>query len=51
MLARLSPEAEHDLFGIHELGSLRYGVLQADTYIDDLVRALGGIEQMPLSAR
>lgn len=51
MRLRLSPEAKEDIYLMHEFGSLRFGVRQADTYVDDLMHLFAEVEQFPQAAR
>ncbi|WP_417310088.1 type II toxin-antitoxin system RelE/ParE family toxin [Devosia sp.] len=51
MRLRLSPQAERDIVGLHEFGSLTYGVQQADLYLDQLIMTLASVEAMPLMMR
>ncbi|MHB1109951.1 MAG: type II toxin-antitoxin system RelE/ParE family toxin [Devosia sp.] len=51
MRLRTSPEADRDTYDIHIYGSLRYGVQQADSYLDGLQHTLELIAEMPLMAR
>ena len=51
MQLRLSPEAKNDVYRMHEIGSLNFGVRHADVYVDDLVGTFAEIEQFPQAAR
>lgn len=48
---RLTADADHDLANIYIQGVQTFGAMQADRYIDDLLRALDRIQDFPKIAR
>lgn len=51
MRLRLSPRAKEDVYEMHEVGSLTFGVRQADAYIESLAATFANIERYPEAAR
>lgn len=51
MRLRLSPEANEDIYLMHEFGAVAFGTRQADLYVDNLVLKFAEMEQYPEAVR